>query len=208
MKLRRLEMMLEKVRGFESPSAAMEQYQTPAPLAARLLYTAFMNGDIEGCQVCDLGSGTGILSIGAALLGADAVTGVESDPEAIRMATENARNLGREIRFIQADMNDPDTDARIDDADTIIMNPPFGAQQEHADRPFIDMALKKGKMVYGIFNQGSEPFIRRYIGSRAEIISVIQADLTIRRLFSFHRDDYRDIPVEIIILKSLEKKEV
>jgi len=69
MKLKQLEMILQRVGGFPRPQAALEQYQTPAPLAARLLYHALMKGDIEGKQVCDLGCGTGILAIGAALLG-------------------------------------------------------------------------------------------------------------------------------------------
>ena len=59
MKLKNLEMMLQRLAGFSRPQAALEQYQTPAPLAARLLYHALMKGDIEGKRVCDLGCGTG-----------------------------------------------------------------------------------------------------------------------------------------------------
>ena len=70
MKLRHLEMALQRCKGFEKPRAAWEQYQTPTPLAARLLYDAFLHGDIEQKTVMDLGCGTGILAIGAALLGA------------------------------------------------------------------------------------------------------------------------------------------
>ena len=55
MKLKHLEMTLQRLRGYPHPRAALEQYQTPAPLAARLLYHALMKGDIEGKTVCDLG---------------------------------------------------------------------------------------------------------------------------------------------------------
>ena len=48
MKLKHLEMTLQRLAGFSSPRAALEQYQTPAPLAARLLYPALMKGDIGG----------------------------------------------------------------------------------------------------------------------------------------------------------------
>ena len=48
-----------------------------------MLYHALMKGDIEGKTVCDLGCGTGVLAIGAALLGADRVKGVDSDPKAV-----------------------------------------------------------------------------------------------------------------------------
>ena len=95
MKLRRLEMELQRLAGFTRPRAALEQYQTPAPLAARLLYHALMKGDIGGKRVCDLGSGTGILAIGAALLGAESVTGIEADARAVEVADENAALLSR-----------------------------------------------------------------------------------------------------------------
>ncbi|MEI7648496.1 MAG: methyltransferase, partial [Methanomicrobiales archaeon] len=69
MKLKQLEMTLQKAAGYAKPRPSLEQYMTPAPLAARMLYHALMKGDIEGKNVCDLGSGTGVLAIGAALLG-------------------------------------------------------------------------------------------------------------------------------------------
>ncbi|MFH0966662.1 MAG: METTL5 family protein [Methanobacteriota archaeon] len=204
MRLRRLEMLLEKVDGFENPSPEREQYQTPASLAARLLYTAFLAGDIAGLRVLELGSGTGILGIGAALLRASEVIGVEIDTEATRIAENNARYLGVNIQIIAADMTNPAAKEVIPPADTVIMNPPFGAQVEHADRPFIDMALLKAEVVYGIFNRGSEQFIRQYTAGRAEITTVIAAECTIPRTFFFHTDDKRDIPVEIIVLKRIQ----
>ena len=48
MKLRQLEMCLQKVQGFHAPVAELEQYMTPAPLAARLLHEAALACDIEG----------------------------------------------------------------------------------------------------------------------------------------------------------------
>lgn len=196
-------MLLEKVAGFENPSAEREQYQTPAPLAARLLYTAFLAGDIAGLRVLELGSGTGILGIGAALIGAGEVIGVEIDADANLTAEQNAERQGVSLHIIRADVADPDTAGEIPDADTVIMNPPFGAQTVHADRPFIDMALARAEVVYGIFNGGSEQFIRQYTAGRAEITSVIAAEFTIPRTFFFHTDDKREIPVEIIVLKRI-----
>ena len=201
MKLRKLEMLLEQVSGFSHPVPEREQYQTPAPLAARLLYTAFLSGDISGLRVLELGSGTGILGIGAALLGAGEVIGVEIDQDATLIAEENTEKLGVNISFTSADLADPGTWAQVPEADTVIMNPPFGAQMEHADRPFIDLALARADVVYGIFNAGSEQFISQYIADRAEITSVIAAEFSIPRTFFFHTEDKRDIPVEILVLK-------
>jgi putative methylase len=204
MKLRKLEILLEKVAGFENPTPEREQYQTPAPLAARLLYTAYLAGDIADLRVLELGSGTGILGIGAALLGAAEVIGVEIDETAIRIAEKNSLALGVDVHTITADVSSETERALIPPADTIIMNPPFGAQIAHADRPFIDAALAKADVIYGIFNAGSKEFITHYTAGRAEITSVIAADFSIPRMFFFHTDDRRDVPVEIIVLKRIE----
>lgn len=48
------------------------QYITPAQIAARMLFTIQLNyQDIEGKRVLDLGCGTCMLGIGAALLNAE-----------------------------------------------------------------------------------------------------------------------------------------
>ncbi len=43
----------------------------------------------EGQNVLDVGTGTGILGLGAALFGASQVLGIDNDPEAVRAASEN-----------------------------------------------------------------------------------------------------------------------
>jgi len=206
MKLKHLEMALQRLSGFSRPRAALEQYQTPAPLAARLLYHALMKGDIEGKSVCDLGSGTGVLAIGAALLGAVKVTGIEIDQNAVDVADANATSTGVDVEFIVADVRDAALPGRIGTCDTVIMNPPFGAQKDHADRPFIDLALKTASVTYGIFNAGSAQFIKTYTEGRAEISEKVGGVFPIRRTFSFHTKDQKDIELEILRLTSCRNR--
>ena len=201
MKLNRLERLLETLEGFTDPSPLLEQYRTPASLAARLLYHAALKGDIEGKRVCDLGCGTGILAIGAALLGASEVVAVDIDKSALEIARRNADRARVDILFLQADSRDPATAGRVGDCDTVVMNPPFGAQQLHADRPFLDASLAIAPVVYGIFNAGSRSFVNGYLAGRGEIDEVIEGQLSIRRTFSFHRDEVREIPVEILVIR-------
>lgn len=52
-----------------------------------------------GMEVIDLGCGSGILAIAALRLGAGRATGWDTDPEAVRVAQENARTNGVESRF-------------------------------------------------------------------------------------------------------------
>ena len=201
MKLNRLERLLENLEGFSDPSPLLEQYRTPAPLAARLLYHAALKGDIEGKRVCDLGCGTGILAIGAALLGAREVVAVDIDLSALEIARRNTERAGADILFLHADSRDPATPGRIGDCDTVVMNPPFGAQQIHADRPFIDASLAIAPVIYGIFNAGSRSFVTAYLAGRGEIDEVIGGLLPVKRTFSFHRDEVREIPVEIMVIR-------
>jgi putative methylase len=201
MKLKRLEMTLQCIAGYSNPRPALEQYQTPAPLAARLLYHALMKGDIEGKVVCDLGSGTGVLAIGAALLGAASVKGVDVDKKAVDIAYANAELLDADVKFIVADVKDQTIPEVLGLCDTVIMNPPFGAQKVHADRPFIDLAISVAPVIYSIFNAGSTQFIKTYTTGRAEIDERVGGVFAMKRTFSFHTQDIQEIGVEILRLK-------
>lgn len=65
------------------------------------LVLEMMAGYVEGKDVLDIGSGSGILSLAAALMGAKSVTGVEIEPDAILHAKENAKlNKLESIRFL------------------------------------------------------------------------------------------------------------
>ncbi|MDD1671191.1 MAG: METTL5 family protein [Methanomicrobiales archaeon] len=198
MRLRTLEIALEGLEGFDRPDPRTEQYSTPAVLAARLLHHAHLLGDIEGRSVCDLGSGTGVLALGASLLGAERVVGVELDPRAIAVARRNAARLEAEVTFVQGDVRDTGLIAGLGRFDTVVMNPPFGAQDPHADRPFVDAALALAPVVYGIFNSGSIPFLEAYTAERAEIEFAIGGIFPLKRTFPFHRHDTVGIEVEIL----------
>ena len=201
MRLRTLEIALEGLEGFGRPDPRIEQYVTPAPLAARLLHHAHLLGDIEGRAVCDLGCGTGILACGAVLLGASRVTGVELDPDALAVAKRNAARLGAGITFVQGDVGDPGLPGGLGDFDTVVMNPPFGAQDPHADRPFVDAALTIAPVVYGIFNAGSLPFLEGYTAGRATLEFAIRGALPLKRTLPFHRREVVEIEVEVVRMR-------
>ena len=69
---------------FEKPKADLEQYPTAAHIASRMLMAIESDfGELEDRSVCDLGCGAGVLSIGAAVLGAGSVISVDVDPDAL-----------------------------------------------------------------------------------------------------------------------------
>ncbi|MGM0770313.1 MAG: METTL5 family protein [Halobacteriota archaeon] len=190
MKQRKLEMLLEKVRGFDSPDVTLEQYPTPALLAAELLHFAYMKGDLTD-TVYDLGCGTGVLAIGAKLLGAERVVGFDSDLSALDIAKENAEKLGVEVEFECMDIRQVRGHAH-----TVVMNPPFGAQVKGSDRPFLKTALKVGDIMYSIHNSGSMEFVKKFI-EPAIITEWYNTGFPIKRTFKFHKKDVERIEVEI-----------
>ena len=216
MKLRKLEIALEKIEGFETPNINYEQYKTPAIIAAPLLHMAYMNGEIEGKTVYDLGCGTGILSIGAVLLGAKEVIGFDIDENAISAAEKNMQKMTDEmeeaeissnLRFIVSDVSEiPKMMAShlLKKADTIIMNPPFGAQEKGNDRPFLTAAIEAGEIIYSVHNKGSRPFIEKYI-KPAVVTNCFITNFPIRKTYDFHKKESHSIAVEIYRIETGRK---
>ena len=70
MKLKHLESYLQDVKVFSTPNIQLEQYPTTPHLAAHMLYTIeSCFGEIEGKAIGDLGSGCGMLTIAACMMG-------------------------------------------------------------------------------------------------------------------------------------------
>ena len=182
-----LERILQSLEPVKIPSPSTEQYPTPAAIAAEVIQFALGRGDIAGRSVVDLGCGNGVLAIAAKLSGAARVLGVDADPESVEVSRRNAERSEVEVEWEVADVS-----SVHEPFDTVLMNPPFGAQTRHADRPFIDAAMQLGKVVYTFLNAPSEPFVERRIettGSR--ITDRLEYRFPIPHLFSFHRQDVR-----------------
>ncbi|HEV2520475.1 MAG TPA: methyltransferase [Thermoplasmata archaeon] len=192
---------LASVPGFERPDPHLEQVVTPADPAADLLAEALARGDLRGRSVFDLGTGTGRLAIGAALLGAGPVRGIDLSAPAIERARESARSLKLEIDFRVGDVAELDSEEG-----TVLMNPPFGAQRRHADRPFWRIALGPGaRAVYAFALADSRSFIeRRAVERSAQIESVRPVPWSLPATFAHHQRRAVDLPVDLWILRMSE----
>ncbi len=151
---KRLEIMLQRVKWIEKPKVMLEQYQTPPSVAAELLYLALLQGDIRGKKVVDLGCGTGILSIGAWILGAHEVVGVDIDENMLRVAQLNSKEIGAKVRWVKSDV-----ETFHERCDTVVQNPPFGTKVRSADIVFLKKALQISKVTYTIHKAGNWRFI-------------------------------------------------
>ncbi len=189
-------MILERLQAFSSPSAALEQYATPAPIAAQLLHFAYMRGDIWHKRVVDLGCGTGILAIGAALLGA-AATGVDTDERALEVAKSNAGAADVDVTWVRSSIED------FHGAyDTVVMNPPFGAQKRHSDRPFLLKATRIGTVVYLLHSAPADDFVRRFLEPN-RITDAIKVRFPLAHSFKFHKQEVRYIDARLYRVETI-----
>lgn len=198
MKKKTLEIRLQQVPPHPAPRPELEQYPTPANIAADVLYRAHANGDITGRKVIDLGCGTGIFAIGAALLGAGEVTAVDIDEKAVDVARKAAMDMKVEIKFIVSDVEEVNGSW-----DTILMNPPFGAQKKHADRPFLMKALSLSNVVYSLHLAKTRDFIEKETSKFGGIITDRKTyEFEIRYTFKFHEKEKAHFNVTLFRIKS------
>jgi len=185
-----LEIILSTIKDFEKPKPELEQYTTPSNLAAAILWQAYLDGNIEGKIVVDLGCGTGILALGAALLGAKEVYGYDIDKDAIKIAEENLDLLRKtkipigKVQFIVSDVEDIKQKC-----DTVIMNPPFGIQRgaRGADKKFLECAFSIGKVIYSFHRIEKTNFPQKFAqekGFNATLLS--EEDFILKRTMDFH----------------------
>ncbi len=182
-----LEIWLQQVPLPEKPIPELEQYTTPATIAADILFTAYSLDDIYKKEVVDLGCGTGIFTLGAAYAGAKKAMGFDVDEDSIYKAKKAAKSLGVSdwCSFTVSPVESVDIKG-----DTVIMNPPFGSQKKGADLPFLDTAFRVAPRIYSIHNARSEDFIRRYINQHGyHVFGEKRYMFPVNRLFGFHKKD-------------------
>ena len=195
-----LETQLAVVAGFENPRVGLEQYPTPPELAAHVVHVADLNGDIEGRTVVDLGTGTGMLALGAALRGPARVVGVDVDREALSTARTNRVRVGTTtpIHWVQADATR--CPLRTTERTTVVMNPPFGAQRghEHADRAFLATAADVADVSDSIHHAGSREFVEAFAADNGgEVSQAFEATFDLDRQFAFHEEERKELRTEV-----------
>ncbi|MFC5136150.1 MULTISPECIES: METTL5 family protein [Haloferacaceae] len=197
---RSLATKLGVVAGFENPRATLEQYPTPPDLAAHVVHLADLQGDVDGRTVLDLGAGTGMFALAAALRGPARVVGVELDRTALTTARRNERRIAASapVHWIQGDATRPPV--TFSEPVTVVMNPPFGAQDgnRNADRSFLATASELATVSYSVHNAGSREFLEAFAADNGgEVTHAFAADFAVDAQFEHHTEGSRELDVEV-----------
>ena len=230
-KKKHLEMILEKIPKHPNPKVDLEQYSTPATIAADLIWNAYSLGDIKDMNILDLGCGTGIFAIASSLMGARFSLGVDIDDESVGLAKITKNDIFQEhdidnanTNFIVGDINsfnsigdllNESCHENIDDNamslnrfDTLIQNPPFGSQEKgkrHADRKFMEFAVNSADVIYSFHMKNTEEFvIGFYRDLGAEVTHKLVYKFPIPKIYDFHKDESRDVKVVVLRIENFE----
>jgi len=190
---RQLEIQLGKLKTLEKPDLKLEQYPVSSEVGSELLYMAgFEHNDLDG-RVIDLGTGTGRLAIGAALMGAQAPVGVDVDARSLALARENAETVGVEVEWVQSDIEK--VNGRFD---AVIMNPPYGTRTSHADTQFLEKAFQLAPVAYSIHKSATRDFLVRFMKrSDRQVDQVRSMRMEIPHLFEFHEKKRETVEVDL-----------
>jgi len=188
---KKLEIFLEQLPRMEKTDAAREQYMTPAAIAADMVFLAYADGNVVGMDIIDLGCGTGILGIGAALGGAANVLAVDCEARFLGQGREFAREKGLDVSFLCADVETlcltPKTQEMVS-----IQNPPFGAQfaGRGMDQVFLKKAFSLSAAVYSLHKLETGEFLKKLgavHGFETELLNSYAFPLP--HQFHFHRKE-------------------
>ena len=179
-----------------TPQIDLEQYTIPADLAADLLFRAcYEFGDIEGKFVLDLGTGTGRLAIGASILGAEYVIGVDFDKEALVTAARTGKRLAIGTDWVLADIQSLRAERTVD---TVIMNPPFGTRHPHADLRFLQIALTLASVTYSIHKSATRRHMENWFHQHeCKSQRIMSGKMEIPHQFPFHRKRVGYVEVDV-----------
>lgn len=193
----RLAIILSGLEGFNTPKVRQEQYLMDSEIGAFVLWNAYILGEIEGKVIADLGCGTGLLGIGALLLGAKRVFFVDSDEKALQIAKNNISKVKSEGYSVgKAESVCRDIAKLKMKADVVIQNPPFGTKVKHSDVIFLEKALETAAVVYSFHKSESNAFLERFsAGKNAKITHIWDFRFPLKATFGFHRRQIHRINV-------------
>ncbi len=191
-----LEVELSKLLSFTAPSMELEQYDTPAHIAADWIWSMAMKGEVAGKIILDAACGPGILGIGLLLMGARKIYFVDSDEEAIKLCMENFQRIKKEYEVGEAEFILNDISLFDEEVDVVVQNPPFGTKEKHLDKKFLEKAFEVGGIVYSMHKFSTKQFVEAIVKDHGfSITDMWRYEFPIKAVFRFHQKPVRMIDV-------------
>jgi putative methylase len=195
MNKKELAIFLSKLNKIHLPDVDLEQYETDSEIAAEVLWFAYLNNDIKGKTIADLGCGNGTFGTGALKLGAKRVYFIDKDKKSLEITKKNSKK-GVFLNIDVEDFNEK--------VDIVIENPPFGVQKVHADKVFLLKAMKIADKIYSFHKIESDKFINALCkDNNFKVEGVLRFDFVLKKTMKFHKSEKYKVKVGCWILKKL-----
>ena len=199
-----LEMELSKLKGFEKPSFMLEQYATPAHIAADWIWQMAMRGEVAGKIILDAASGPGILGIGLLLLGAKKVFFVDKDKTIMKTCMDNYNLIKEEFELGDAEFIIEDISLFDEQVDIVVQNRPFGTKERHTDKMFLEKAFSVSHIVYSMHKYSTQKFVESISKDyKFTITDMWRYEFPIKAAFKFHTKPTKNIDVGLWRMEKL-----
>ncbi|MEM4756207.1 MAG: METTL5 family protein [Candidatus Woesearchaeota archaeon] len=208
-----LAIKLEALQGFEKPNPKTEQYRTESTIAATMLWHAYLNNNLANQKVVDFGCGTGILGIGALLLGAKQCLFVDYDASALAILKKNLETTKctRKAKIIQYEIKQyPEENKELEQLLVaykpylLVQNPPFGTKKKHADLSFLLLGFLHTKVIYSIHKTSTLHFLEKKAKEQGwHIQEIVHHNYPLKPTMQYHKKNKKIIKTSMIVFKKL-----
>lgn len=198
---RELSIFLSALKVFTRPNVRLEQYPSDGNTAGKLLWKAHLRGEMDNKTILDLGCGTGILGIGALLLGAKHVIFLDIDQKVQPLLEEN-------IAFLEEHYEVPGTweficqDVRkleVQQEDLIVIsNPPFGTKIKHMDKVFLQQGLRVAPIMYSMHKTSTKAFLEAFARTEELLLDMEDVSFPLQNTMDKHKKRLERIEVTLV----------
>ncbi len=198
-----LAIILSRLEGFKKPKVRVEQYSMDLEVGADVLWNMAFLDKIEGKVSVDLGCGSGLLGLGMLILGAKKVYFVDIDKEVLKIAENNYKMLKSEgLIEGKAVFKNMDVKEFKQKCGLLIQNPPFGVKVRHADKVFLEQAIRISPVVYSFHKSESINFMRAFCeDNKVRITHKWDFNWGLKQTLKFHRKRVHRIKVSCFRLE-------
>ena len=201
-----LELELSKLKSFENPSMELEQYATPASIAAEWIWLMALRGEVAGKIFFEGERGAGILGIGLLFMGAKKVYFVDKDESAMKLCMKNYQTVADEYEVGEAEFVVQDIRLFDENVDVVVQNPPFGTKNAHVDKVFLEKAFSVAPVVYSMHKFSTKQFVEAISPDFGfEITHVWRYDFPIKAQFAFHQKRVETVDVGLWRMKKISE---